>query len=223
MTYFLISAILAIWVFFNARGNENRSFWIVLVLLLNIFGLMIYLIGTNVKKRIDKENMELEERKNAKDDRLFYAQGVNGQIYIYENKVVIERKGPIGFLTHGFDGQKSIPLYNITAIQFKPCKAITRGYLQFSIMGGQEAQGGLGQAVHDENTIMFAIDSQQDFEKIRDFIDNYLSNKHDHAKSNIPSQSDYLNELEKLSELKDKGIISKDDFESKKKQLLGLS
>ena len=32
----------------------------------------------------------------------------------------------------------------------------------------------------------------------------------------------YMDELERLSELKDKGVISEEDFETKKKQLLGL-
>jgi hypothetical protein len=37
-----------------------------------------------------------------------------------------------------------------------------------------------------------------------------------------PTQSDYLIELEKLGELRDKGIITEEDFQAKKKQLLGL-
>jgi len=35
-------------------------------------------------------------------------------------------------------------------------------------------------------------------------------------------QPDYLAELEKLGELRDKGIITEEEFQSKKKQLLGL-
>ena len=37
-----------------------------------------------------------------------------------------------------------------------------------------------------------------------------------------PSQADYLAELEKLGELRDKGIITEEEFQAKKKQLLGL-
>ena len=35
-------------------------------------------------------------------------------------------------------------------------------------------------------------------------------------------EESYLDELEKLADLRDKGIISEEDFEAKKKQLLGL-
>jgi predicted Zn-dependent peptidase len=35
-------------------------------------------------------------------------------------------------------------------------------------------------------------------------------------------QANYIEELKKLAELKDAGVITKEEFESKKKQLLGL-
>ena len=36
------------------------------------------------------------------------------------------------------------------------------------------------------------------------------------------SEADYTAELEKLAKLRDEGVISADDFEAKKKQLLGI-
>jgi putative oligomerization/nucleic acid binding protein len=37
-----------------------------------------------------------------------------------------------------------------------------------------------------------------------------------------PAEQDYTAELEKLAGLRDKGVITPEDFEAKKKQLLGL-
>jgi Short C-terminal domain len=37
-----------------------------------------------------------------------------------------------------------------------------------------------------------------------------------------PAQPDYMTELEKLAQLKAQGIISEEEFEAKKKQLLGI-
>jgi predicted Zn-dependent peptidase len=37
-----------------------------------------------------------------------------------------------------------------------------------------------------------------------------------------PAQPDYMAELEKLAQLKAQGIISEEEFEAKKKQLLGI-
>ena len=38
----------------------------------------------------------------------------------------------------------------------------------------------------------------------------------------VPAQADYIDELKRLAELKEAGIISNEEFEAKKKQLLGL-
>jgi hypothetical protein len=37
-----------------------------------------------------------------------------------------------------------------------------------------------------------------------------------------PAEPDYMAELQRLAALRDQGIISADDFEAKKKQLLGI-
>jgi hypothetical protein len=42
------------------------------------------------------------------------------------------------------------------------------------------------------------------------------------APAPVASQPDYVSELERLAQLRDQGIITDDDFEAKKKQLLGI-
>lgn len=37
-----------------------------------------------------------------------------------------------------------------------------------------------------------------------------------------PAEADYTAELEKLAKLRDEGVITADDFDAKKKQLLGI-
>ena len=37
-----------------------------------------------------------------------------------------------------------------------------------------------------------------------------------------PAQSDYTAELEKLAKLRDEGVITQEDFDAKKRQLLGI-
>lgn len=38
----------------------------------------------------------------------------------------------------------------------------------------------------------------------------------------VEDEADYLDELERLAELRDKGVISEEEFQAKKQQLLGL-
>jgi Short C-terminal domain len=42
------------------------------------------------------------------------------------------------------------------------------------------------------------------------------------AAAPAPSEPEYVGELERLSQLRDQGIISNEDFEAKKKQILGI-
>ena len=44
----------------------------------------------------------------------------------------------------------------------------------------------------------------------------------DAAPAAAPSEPEYVGELERLSQLRDQGIISNEDFEAKKKQILGI-
>jgi hypothetical protein len=38
----------------------------------------------------------------------------------------------------------------------------------------------------------------------------------------VPDEPDYMAELQQLAQLKEQGIVSEEEFEAKKKQLLGL-
>jgi Short C-terminal domain len=42
------------------------------------------------------------------------------------------------------------------------------------------------------------------------------------APAAAPPEPEYVGELERLSQLRDQGIISNEDFEAKKKQILGI-
>jgi hypothetical protein len=145
------------------------------------------------------------------------AKGVNGQLMLLGNKIRIARKGMMAFSSHGFKGDKEILIKSISAIQFKSASSWTNGYIQFSFLGGQEAKGGLAQAVSDENTIIFKKSQQPEFEQMKSLIERKM------AEPDIaPKSVGNLDELEKLAELKQKGIITEEEFNLKKKQILGI-
>jgi hypothetical protein len=67
----------------------------------------------------------------------------------------------------------------------------------------------------------------------RSYVQDKLGMKEDFSNRQEPVQAadpapaaapepEYMGELERLSQLRDKGIISNEDFEAKKKQLLGI-
>ena len=70
-------------------------------------------------------------------------------------------------------------------------------------------------------------------ERRRSFVQSRLGMRQDFGRQEQPaetaasttpaaSEPEYVGELERLSQLRDQGIISNEDFEAKKKQILGI-
>lgn len=145
------------------------------------------------------------------------AQGHNGQLELTDTVLRIKRKGILAFMTQSLKGDKEILISQISSIQFKKANAFTNGYIQFAFLGGREAKGGLLQGTQDENTVLFRVSQQGAVEALRDELQRRIS-----AATSKPSQSSSLDDLEKLATLRDKGIVSEEEFQQKKKKLLGL-
>lgn len=107
---------------------------------------------------------------------LISAKGHNGSLEVYENRIIIKRKGVLAFMTQGLKGDKEIYIKNISSIQIKKANFLTNGYIQFSFLGGKEAKGSLFEATSDENTIMFTNNQQGDFERAKVKIEEILNN-----------------------------------------------
>lgn len=148
-------------------------------------------------------------------DLIKEARGITGQLLLYDYKIVIKRKGVIAFMNHGLKGDKEIPIRNITAVQFKKAGMIN-GYIQFSIGGSLESKRGIFAAQSDENSVSFNTWQQKPFIEIKEILDEKI-NRDDTV--NPISDSD---EIEKLHNLQEKGIITEEEFQAKKKQILGL-
>lgn len=151
-----------------------------------------------------------------KYDNVF--EGRSGTLVITDTGIIIKRNG--GLFSGYPSGQKNIPYSSITAIQFKRAD-ITVGFIQFTLQGGIEAKAGVFEAVTDENTITFGTEERtQEFEKAKQIIEKKMIESK--SPQSAVNTSNDLEQLEKLASLKDKGIISQEEFEAKKKQILGL-
>jgi len=143
--------------------------------------------------------------------------GYNGTLIMTNNGVVIKR-GVKGFLLGGgmLRGNKTIPYNSIVAIQLKKA-GLVAGYLQLTLKGGSEAKSGLFQSTTDENTINFLIGKNKIFEEAKTLLEEKIN-------SSIVNKSQFseLDELEKLATLKEKGIITEEEFNIKKKSILRL-
>ena len=97
--------------------------------------------------------------------------GNNGQIEVHNDRLVITRRGLIGFLTQGFGGEKTIPFASISAIQYREPGMAILGYIQFKIMGAPEGSN----PATDENTVNFTKGQQErDFKRLKEHLDSVL-------------------------------------------------
>ena len=94
------------------------------------------------------------------------------------------------------------------------------GFIQLVVLGSQESKRGLGAAQYDENTVMFNNVGQPDFEKVRDFIEKRIIELRQPASTTVVQEVDIADQLLKLSQLRDQGILTTEEFEIQKSKIL---
>ncbi len=142
--------------------------------------------------------------------------GRNGKLELYKNFIRLSRKTVMGFLTQGLKGDKDIYFNHISSVQIKK-PGLTVGYIQFSIVGGNESKGGVFSSIKDENT--FAFDGKDNYKKVLDIKEYIEKNKQENLKKETKISN--ADELEKFFILKEKGVISEDEFLKKKREIFG--
>ena len=160
----------------------------------------------------------------AETGLVYSLQGVRGRyMKVYEDRVVIRVEAGIGSIITGnsTDGEKTIYYKDCIGIQFKE-PGITIGYLQLETAG--RVMNNTSNNFFNENS--FTYDSTvQTNEKMREVV-NYVKERVSDIKNResqpYQSQVSAADEIKKFKELFDMGIITQEEFDAKKKQLLGL-
>jgi len=151
-----------------------------------------------------------------------FAKGVNGQITVSGDWLTIGRKG-FGRLGHS-KGDRRIPLVSITAVQVRPAGALINGFLRVTIPGSPERRGGMNDAKSDENAVIFTKNHADEFAAVQTYIETYIGNRM--AAQNQPQQvihdaaPDVADQIRKLASLRDEGILTEEEFQTKKAALL---
>jgi hypothetical protein len=146
--------------------------------------------------------------------------GHNGTVSFDGASVTIDRIGFLARTTIG-KGSKRIPISQLTAVQFKPAGAMTNGFIQFTLSGGIERRSKFGSqtrdAVEDENSVIFTRRQQPGFEALRAAVEAAMVA----PTRNGTGQPDAVDQLRRLAELRDAGVISASEFDTAKGRLLG--
>lgn len=145
-------------------------------------------------------------------------------VELLENKVIIKRSG---FLNAFNKSNKEIFLDKISSIQLKKPSMVNNGYIQFVFSGSNEVKEiNRSDLFHtelfkDENTVFFNRKQEKSFEDLKIKIEEIILKNKENSK-NTQNSNSYLDDLERLASLKERGIITEEEFTAKKKQILGL-
>ena len=154
--------------------------------------------------------------------------GTNGTIIVYNDRVIIRRKGFFAFVSQGgLKGDTTYFFHNLNGVEYKK-PGMTNGYIRFIVAGTtpNNIKSGLlstsKDALNDPNTVILRAFNKQIpilSEKIYHLIMEKISKKQtNHSNGKISS----ADEIIKFKKLLDQGIITQSEFDLKKKQLLGL-
>ncbi len=193
--------------------------WTGIPTLLGIIDGVLLLLKSDESFNDKYNNQKLSAFKSIQDGAKFFLEGVNGKLYVYDNKVEIEHGGVLGTITHGLSGKKTLPMKSIQSVQFREGGSAVNGFIQFGVLGGNERQGGILGATDDENSIVFTKKKNADAYEIKDYIESkiYASNE---PSTTVVNQVSSADEILKLKSLFDSGVITEEEFEKKKTQLL---
>ncbi|MFE4991442.1 DUF4429 domain-containing protein [Streptomyces mirabilis] len=150
-------------------------------------------------------------------------QGKGGQIQFDGQYVTITRKGFMARSIVG-KGEKRLHISQIASVQWKPAGAIVEGFIQFGLPGGVERRSQFGSQTQsargDENSVLFTKKQMPAFEELRKALDAAIAQQHAPQPTGAQSPS-LADELAKLGQLMQQGILTQAEFEQQKARLLG--
>lgn len=144
---------------------------------------------------------------------------------VYDTYLIINHM-QVGFMSNAMNGGalggKRIDFKNLTSVQFREPAGFTVGFIQFAYPGSVESKGGVSAMINDENSIPIQPAMVEQAREIVDFIQKKKDELSSPQANTIIQQASTADELKKFKELLDMGIITQEEFDAKKKQLLGL-
>lgn len=147
--------------------------------------------------------------------------GRNGTVIWDGDFISIRRSGFLARTGVG-KGEKHIPIASITAVQWKPAGAVVNGFIQFTVPGGNEGRSHFGSqtidASKDENSVIFTKKQMGSFETLRTAVEQAIVAR---SRPMSPAAPDHLAQLRELGALRDAGILSSEEFDTKKAEILG--
>ena len=172
-------------------------------------------------------------------EKIYELKGVRGKLLdVYENKVVIKAKVNMGSILTGsaLNGEKTIYFSDCIGIQFKKA-GLMIGYIQFETASSGVNSGGSGNFYAENSfnweTTKIPVRYISDGKNVKKIPNKKMIEVAEYCKrqieeyktknnNTIVNEVSSADELKKFKDLLDSGVTTQEEFEAKKKQLLGL-
>lgn len=181
----------------------------------------------NMKQKLAYSEEEIAERK-TKEGIVYVFDGGNGTLLeVYTDRVTIcHGKSLLGSFA-GFAGEtvgeKTLYAADLTSVEFKEAQKLCIGYIRFAVHGGSNLRKTTADAAEDPNAVPIAsVEKNSEAAEIKTYIEKMIRNTKDKPTSSVVSSPSPAEELKKYKDLLDSGIITQEEFNAKKQQLLGL-
>lgn len=135
------------------------------------------------------------------------------------DKVIICRRGVANTLAAGLNGERTIFISTLTSVQMKPGGLFAPGYILFSYAGSKPFVGGIFAATQDPDAFIFGKELNEQVADFKAKVEKIMQTPRQTPLAMSPSV-DFADELRKLAELKQQGLLSQEEIDAAKKKLL---
>ena len=157
---------------------------------------------------------------NQPETKLIFSnlQGAQRYLDVYEDRVVLRQMQNMrAFFSHNmYNGDKTIYYSSMTAVQHKTCDKFLLGYIQF-----ETSVGAAGNNYNSENSWTFNADMNDKSQEVVRYVQRRINEVKNPAPVIQAAAVSAADEILKFKQLLDAGIITQEEFDAKKKQLLG--
>ena len=176
---------------------------------------------------LDFANKKIDEANGVVKGTKFTLRAHTGTLLeVYETYLTISHMQTGSLLKNlargGALGEKRINFADLTSIQLKEPSGITVGFLQFAFPGSVESHGGIVDSINDENSIPIMPDMVGTAREIVNFIEKKRDELRRPQVVVAQQSASAADELLKFKTLLDAGVLTQEEFDTKKKELLGL-
>jgi hypothetical protein len=132
--------------------------------------------------------------------------------------VKIHRRGIANALAAGLNGERTILISSLSSVQMKPAAWLSPGYILFSYAGSKPFMGGLIDATQDPDAFIFGQETNEQIAEFKLKVEEKMRE----ARRPMPTTNStgaLTDEIRKLAEMKQQGLLSQEEFEAAKKKL----